>query len=120
MGRWVVVRDSRRVVVFCFLRKSSCVPSWSRRIVLGDLAVHFPGLCFPEDSDEPRPLPTSNAAPARVLSSLHRLSALKRDSRALAAADGGFGGVVEADLTLEDCPTEPLGSEAHCAKFSAD
>ena len=106
-------------MLFCFLRKSSCVPSWSRRIVLGDLAVHFPGLCFPENSDEP--LPTSNAAPARVLSSLHRLSALKRDGRASAAADGrGIGGVVEADLTLEDCPTEPLGSDAHCAKFSAD
>ena len=117
MGRWVVDRDSGWVVGL-LSRKSSCVPSWSRRIVLGDLAVHFPGLCFPEDSDEP--LPTSNAAPARVLSSLHRLSALKRDSRALAAADGGFRGVVEADLTLEDCPTEPLGSEAHCAKFSAD
>jgi hypothetical protein len=83
--------------------------------------VHFRGLCFPQGSEE-SPLPASNAsAPARVLSSVDRLSALKRDSRAAAAHDEAFGGfVVEADLKLEDCRVEPLAPEAHCAKFSAD
>ena len=83
--------------------------------------MHFPSLCFPQGSEE-SPLPASNAAaPARILSSVHRLSALKRDSRAAAAHDEAFGGFgVEADLKLEDCRAEPLGPEAHCTKFSAD